>query len=94
MGFHQHMPLVAQDGRRVVALAVQPRIRVRSRSVRFVAALLAFPVSLRVARPAAQRLILAILADKALVAGPRLNQRTVDREMFFRQQAVLVGDGQ
>lgn len=87
--FHQHMPLVTQDGRRVVALAVQPRIRVRCRSVRVVASLFAFPVSLRVARPAARRLIPAILANKALVAGPRLDQRAVDREMFFDSKPFL-----
>ena len=76
----------------MVALPVQARLRIGRASVGVVAARLAFPVGLGIAPAAARRLIVrAVLRAKALLAGPGLNQRAVDREMFLRKQTLSVG---
>ena len=58
--------------------------------MRVVLALLAMEVALAIARPAAtaraRGWTAAILRHKALQAGPRLNQRAIDREVLARQQ--------
>src|ERR1700756_3897256 len=55
------------------------------RGVRLVAAFLAVKVALAI--PARRgRLAAAVFGTKALHAGPRFNQRAVDRKMIVRQQ--------
>ena len=89
---HQYMPLVGKDRGRVVALPVQARLRIGRAGVGVIAARLAFPIRLRVAPAAIGRLVVrAIFRAKALLAGPGLNQRAVDREMLLRKQPLPVG---
>ena len=75
-----------------MALAISPRVGISRACVRVVGAGLAFPVGLRVAStPARSLIIAAVLRPKALLARPCLNQRTVDREVFLRQQSAGLG---
>jgi len=85
------MALVTENRRRVVALAVGSRIRIGRARVGVVTTRLAFPVGLRVAPATTGPLIIAaILRSKALLAGPRLDQRAVDGEVFLGQQATVI----
>lgn len=78
----------------MLALAVQARIGIGSAGMGVAASRSALPVGLCVAPTAGGRLIVrSVLGPKALLAGPSLNQRAVDREMFLRQQVALVGQG-
>src|ERR1700752_2971866 len=79
------MPQIGELGRLARTLAVQPSIGVGGRGVRLIAALLAVKIPLTIAS-GSRRLAAAILGTKALHAGPRLDQRAVDREMIVRQQ--------
>ena len=54
---HQDVPVVAQDGRALVALLEQSRLRISSRLVRGIATSLAFPVSVGVTTTAGWRTI-------------------------------------
>ena len=88
---HQRVALVAQNRRRVVALAVAAGIRIGRARVGVVAARPAFPVRLRIAPTATRPLVVRpVLGSKALLARPRLDQRPVHREVFLRQQTLLV----
>src|SRR6201997_4312080 len=81
------MPQIGELGRLARTLAVQPSIGVGGRGVRLIAALLAVKIPLTIAS-GSRRLAAAILGTKALHAGPRLDQRAVDREMIVRQQRL------
>src|SRR5580693_8023442 len=84
---HQNVPQIGELGRLARSLAIQSRIGISDRGVGLVAALLAvevpFPIAAR-----RRRLAAAVLGAKALHAGPRLDQRAVDREMVVRQQGL------
>src|ERR1700694_1646296 len=83
---HEHMALITEHRRRVMTLTKGARVGVGRTCVGVVATGLTFPVGLRVAPAATRSLIIAaILRSKALLARPRLNQRTVDREVLPRQ---------
>lgn len=89
---HQYMSLVGKDRGGVVALPVQACIRIGRAGVGVIAARLAFPIRLSVAPTTVRRLVVrSVFRAKALLAGPGLNQRTVDGEMLFREQALPVG---
>src|SRR5690606_34155893 len=84
---HEHMGLVAQL-RPGIALAVKPGVRIAGRFVRVVATLLTLEIRLGVAMPTTRWVLRRpILGTEALVRGPRLQQRAVDREMLVRHQA-------
>src|SRR5439155_26424408 len=84
---HQNMPHIGQFGRLARPLAVESRIGVGGRGVGLVAALLAVKVAFTVA--ARRRwLAAAALGTKALHAGPRLDQRYVEREVIVRQERL------
>lgn len=68
-----------------LALAVQPGIHVSARFMRLVRAALPLETAATAGR------IVAVLAHKALVARPGLNQRAVHAEVPAREPAVLVG---
>jgi len=84
---HQNMPQIGQLGRLPPSLAIQSGVRIRSRGVRLVAALLTVEVPFSIAARS-RRLAAAILRAKALHARPRLDQGAVDREMIVRQQRL------
>src|SRR5215472_12066955 len=71
----QRMAQIAQTRLLAVALFVQPSVGIRRRSMRLVAALLAVEVR-SIARAG------TVLRTEALLRGPRLQQRTIDGEMF------------
>ena len=76
----------------VVALAIEPRLGIRRRLVRLVAAFLAVEVHRRVARIVGRRAVLRALLLEALERRPRFDQRAVDGEVFGRHQAALLRD--
>src|SRR6516162_4529721 len=84
---HQNVPQIGELGRLARPLAIQSRIGIIGRGVGLVAALLTvevpFPIAAR-----RRRLAAAVRGAKALHAGPRLDQRAVDREMVVRQQGL------
>ena len=89
---HQHMPLIAEDRRSVVALAVPPGIRIRRAGVRVVGPRLPLPIRLRVAARSRRRLIVtAVLGFETLLACPGLNQRAIDTEVVPREQPAAIG---
>ncbi|VWC37494.1 hypothetical protein BPS26883_06773 [Burkholderia pseudomultivorans] len=59
--------------------------------MRVVAAPFALPVGVDIAAAAGRRIVRTVLGPEALVAGPRLDQRAIDREMFSGEQPLLVG---
>src|SRR5258706_7449775 len=72
----------------VIALAVQARIRIGLRAVRLVAALLTAKVHARVAGIIVSRPFPRSLNRlKALLAGPRLQQRAINSEVLLGHQA-------
>src|SRR5512132_1841498 len=92
---HQDVADEAELAGLAVALAEQPGIVVGGRAVRFVRSLLTLEVALAVAA-LSRRFARTVLRSKALHAGPRLDQRTVDREVLVGQQALnarIVEDG-
>jgi len=68
------------------ALARQPRIGIRRRLVRLIAALLAVKVHRGIARLIRRWLLAPILALKTLLARPGFHQRTVHTEVLIAQQ--------
>jgi hypothetical protein len=84
---HEDVPVVAQDGRALVARLEQSRLRISGRLVCRIATLLAISVSVGVTATAGRRTIArAVLAAEALVNGPRLHPP----RMISQQQAPLV----
>ncbi len=82
----QHMAQVAELCALLLAFAVEPRLRVGGRLVRLAAAALALEVAGLVAVAALGRALVA--RTVALVRGPGLEQRAVDREVIGREQAA------
>ncbi len=87
----QHMAVVVQNSWRTAALPEPPRIAIDSRLVRVVAAAPSFPVSVNIMRATSWPIVRAVLWPEAFVAGLRLNQRAVHREMLAREQVLPVG---
>src|SRR5712691_12383311 len=89
---HQHVPGVAQLGFLARTLARQPRLGVGGRLMGIVAALLAMKVNRGIAGVIRRLLTTSpVLALEAFVAGPRLDQRAVDREVLGREQVAAAG---
>ena len=88
---HQDVPLITKDGSALPTLTEQARIRIGARFMRVVAAPLTLPVGVDIATTAGWRVVRTVLGPEALVAGPRLDQRAIDREVFSGQQPLLVG---
>lgn len=88
---HQDVPLITKDGSALSSLSEQARIRISARFMRVVAAPFALPVGVDIAAAAGRRIVRTVLGPEALVAGPRLDQRAIDREMFSGEQPLLVG---
>ena len=90
---HHQMPHIAELGLFTGGFAEQPSIGVGGRGMRVVPALFAMEVAFRIAPAAsatafARRRLAALLRHEALHAGPRLNQRAVDREMLAGEQGA------
>ena len=83
LGFPSYIVKFGREHRRRVALEVRAQVGIALRVVRVVAALIAPPVS---SRPASVR---AILAPRAPVAGPCLDQRFIHAEPFALHQGHL-----
>src|SRR5208282_3609730 len=66
----------------------QPRLRVRRRLMRVVAALFPVKIHRRVTGVVRRRSLLVVLALKTLLAGPSFDQRAVHTEMLVRQPIV------
>ena len=84
---HHQIPGERQLGSFAVGLARQLGIRIGGRGVRLVRALLLAEVAFAVVS-GCRWFVVAVLAAEAFHAGPRLDQRAVDREMFIRQQRL------
>src|ERR1700749_243506 len=85
---HQPMPDEAQLRLLAFTLAIEPSIGIGGRTMGVVRALLAMKVGLRIAPTTAlrRRLARALLWLDALHGGPRLDQRTIDREVIARSK--------
>src|SRR6266508_3011952 len=83
---HQQMAGVAQLRFFAFALAAQHRIRISSRLMSFVRALLAVKVHCRVAGIISWRLVLLILRLEAFQTGRCFQQRAVNREVLITEQ--------
>ncbi|EJH67990.1 hypothetical protein VCHE45_3888, partial [Vibrio cholerae HE-45] len=88
--FHQHMPHVTQLRAGVVALSVQPGIRIAGRGVGVVAALVPLEVRRGIARAGARVVWRIVLGTETLLRGPGLQQCAVDREVLIRDQPLLL----
>src|SRR5215467_6944216 len=84
---------VAQLGLLARSLARQPGLRISRRLMGIVAAPLTVKVDARVAGVVIVRglLLRLILGLEALVPGPRLDQRAVDREVLIAEQPLVAG---
>src|SRR3954469_23823302 len=82
---HERVAHEAELGFLALALAIEPRIRIRGAGVRLVRALLPTKVDLRISPP--RRILLvrigAVLGLEALHRGPGLNQRAIHREVLM-----------
>src|SRR6266850_2552449 len=88
---HQQMAEVAQLRFFAFALAAQHRIRISSRLMGFVRALLAMKVHRRITRIIRRRLVCLVLQLKTLQTRGRFQQRAVNREVFIAEQFVPAG---
>src|ERR1019366_5968063 len=90
-GLRQDVSHVGEFRAAIRAFAIQARIPIRFRAVRLVAALLAVKVDARVAWIVVSGTLPGTRGrQKTLLAGPRLQQRAIDREVLLRHQAPLV----
>src|SRR5208337_3170794 len=85
---HQHVSGVAELGLLACTLAGQAGLGIGGRLVSGVAAPLTVEVNAGVARIVRRSLWVSAFALEALVAGPDLDQRAVDREMLVGEQAL------
>ena len=89
---HQRVPQKGEPGLHARSLAVEPRVGIRGRGVRCVRTLLPAKVGLGVASACGRRRLACIIAAglrlETLHRGPRLDQRTVHREVLARQQRL------
>lgn len=91
---HQRMPHIAKARFVPFTLLEEPGLRVRRRGMGVVTALLALEIHGRVLAAPFRRLARTVLGDKALVGGPGIDQRAIDREMFIGSQLPPLGQGQ
>src|SRR6185312_7137349 len=82
------MPHVAELCRLTVALLVEPRLGIGRALVRLVAALLLAEAALGVPARSLMVIVVAVLPAEALDRHPRLDQRSVHREVIARQQPL------
>src|SRR5574340_649285 len=85
---HQGMPHIAKLGRLSVTLPVELRFRIGRALVRFVGAFLLVKVTFRVATGSWAVVVATVRPAEALDRSPRLDQRTVHREVITRQQPL------
>src|SRR5206468_11638475 len=86
---HQHVTQVTEPRLSSDALLIQARIGIRRRLMGVVMPCLAMEIHGRIA--AVTRWVLLVTWPKALVTGPRFQQRAVDRKMLVRQQPLAIG---
>src|SRR5450759_381303 len=83
---HERMAKVSQLGSGVRALAAQPRIGVRGRAMRLIAAFRSRIIDGRIATGIRAGRFIIVDRPEALVARPGLDQRAVDGEMLVAEQ--------